>query len=1217
MTATAAGRVVLTFDIDDTGVVQGIGGISKRVKSESEKVVAYGKQLSGYGESMTKYLTLPIVGVGAAALKVGTDFGSAMNAIKGVLQPTNAQMERIRATAIQMGADTVFSATESAEAMLELGKAGFDTDTAIASVDEVLQLAAASGMSMADSASLAARALNAFDLEASSLGHVNDVLAAAVNRTSLEIQDMQIAFGYVGPVARGFGMSIETVSAALGIMRNNGVAAETTGRALREGFSRLVNPVKAVRDVMKELGIESFKTADGSMMPLADIVGLLQSRGLTAGQALKMFGYAAGPGMYALVSKGKPALVELTQELERSDGAAKAMADAMMEGLPGAAERLKGSVETAFLSVSGVIEPTAIMVMDKLGGMADVVTGVVVPAFAGLPPEVQAGAIALVGLVAAAGPALMIAGKLVQAWGLVSGALGISGFAGAAALAAKSVTVVGVAFAGWQIGRWIGELTGLTGVVQRLTEATFDLRNTAEPVESQQRTINQAIALGADKAVTFAQALQFLKDRAASLHGQWQANTKAFTDEAAALADSIAGLKARGFTAAQIAEQFGSATVSLRDRAKNLGVQLSQLPASVLEVAYAFEEQAQASGHAAMSTDDLKAANKAAKEAAEDADEAAKRQRDTLKALGLITAGDVVEAITNYNEALELAAAQGQRAFVPAAVAVMAKLKALRVDAVAAGLSVEDLDREIAELRAVIPSVPIPTLTTAIGRLGDDTGILAARFGVVTGEMLATQTQATLTAGAFAYFGQRTRTELDQTAQDALVQFERMRASGVATPEALQAAWEKVLEAERRGRKQSIPIWKAWADQVLAIGKSTLRSFTDQIVGINSRLNEEKKRAADDAREQHARVEQDARESVSRAQESAREEYDQTRDHAQETYDADLAALDETYGSKLALAEGNHQAIKNLENWYANERQRLEDEKTAKIVEADKAMNDAIAAAAQEATEKVATSHAEMDAAIEAAAHPWRDRMIEIWESLKTGVKDILSQILSDFVGNFLGGMLQGLNGWARQAGSIFSQVLGMGGSAGVGGMLSPGVLTAGGASGGAGAVGGAGAAGTIGAVSTFAAGLVAPLVIGRLVNPGAGTPLDYVSEGEARGAAEAYFGPAYEQYFDTGFDWSTVLPGAIPGLAEGGIVPASAGGMLARLAEAGRPELIAPLPPGFDLAETLESLKQGYRDRRADRGTIDNRIVIDGREIARVVTAYQVDEWRLAGVTT
>lgn len=444
-------RVLLTASTAD--YESGMKRASTIASAFAKQTKIAGAQLSAAGRTLTTGLTIPMIGVGVAAMKAGLDFGKVINTISGVLRPTADQMERVRATAIKMGADTAFSATESAQAILELGRAGFDTEAAIGSVGKVLELAAASGLNMGDAASMAARTLNAFGMSAGDLGHVNDVLAAAVNKTSLEIGDMQVAFGYVGPIARGFGMSIEEVSAALGIMRDSGIAAETTGRALREGFSRLANPVKSVEEVMAELGISSFES-NGKLMGLTEVVGLLQGKGITAAQSLKLFGDAAGPGMYALIQKGQQGLIDLTTELEKSTGASKAMSDEMKKGLPGAMQRLEGSVETARLALSEALEPAIVGVMDTVGDLADVVTNDLVPAFKALPGPVQSTALGLAGIGVVAGPALWAFGQI------ATGASALVGLFGKAGVATKAL---GTAFsiASSPIGLIVGAIGGV------------------------------------------------------------------------------------------------------------------------------------------------------------------------------------------------------------------------------------------------------------------------------------------------------------------------------------------------------------------------------------------------------------------------------------------------------------------------------------------------------------------------------------------------------------------------------------------------------------------------------------------------------------------------------------------------------------------------------------------------------------------------------------
>jgi len=449
--------------------------ISTRLPAVQASLQRAGRTMTEAGLVLSAGVTAPLVGVGIAAVRAGMDFEKAMNSITGVLRPTAAEMQTVRETAIEMGQATAFSATESATAIFELGKAGFTTTEAIEAVDDVLQLAAASGLSMGESAELAARTLNAFGLETADLAHVNDVLAKAVNSSSLEILDLQTAFKYVGPIAQGFGMSIEQTTAALALMRDAGIAAETSGRALREGLSRLANPVKSVEEVMAELGISSFKVG-GELMNLSQIVEVLRARNISAAQALKLFGDAAGPAMFALVTQGRGALDDMTRSLESSEGAAKAMADAMMKGLPGAFERTRGSIETARIALSKALEPALVSVLGWIERAADAaVTAAQV--FSQFPMPVQATAVAFTAIATLAGPVLFFLGgvssgvsSLIGLFKLLTGAqaaatatttaatTATSALGVALGFAAKAASLFGAAVAGWTIGTWIADL---------------------------------------------------------------------------------------------------------------------------------------------------------------------------------------------------------------------------------------------------------------------------------------------------------------------------------------------------------------------------------------------------------------------------------------------------------------------------------------------------------------------------------------------------------------------------------------------------------------------------------------------------------------------------------------------------------------------------------------------------------------------------------------
>lgn len=294
-------------------------------------------------------------GVAAAAIKVGSDFESQMSRVKAISGATGEEFEQLKAQAMQLGADTSFSASQAAEGMENLAAAGFTTSEIMSAMPGLLNLAAASGEDLASSSDIAASTLRGFGLAASDAAHVADVLAANANRTNSSVADTGEAMKYIAPLARAAGLSLEETAAAIGIMANAGVNGSQAGTSLRGALSRLSKPTKDMSEAMDELGI-SFYDSNGKMKSLTEQVGMLRqaTEGMTDEQKnnylVTLYGQEALSGMLALINEGEGSLGELTEAYRSCDGEAQKAAETMQDNLSGALEQLSGSAETLGLA---------------------------------------------------------------------------------------------------------------------------------------------------------------------------------------------------------------------------------------------------------------------------------------------------------------------------------------------------------------------------------------------------------------------------------------------------------------------------------------------------------------------------------------------------------------------------------------------------------------------------------------------------------------------------------------------------------------------------------------------------------------------------------------------------------------------------------------------------------------------------------------------------
>ena len=448
------------------------------------KVSNISSKIDNLGNTLTTSLTLPVLAIGTAAVTVGNDFEAQMSRVQATAGATKEELELLTNQAIDLGAETSFSATEAAAGMENLASAGFTTNEIMEAMPGLLDLAASSGAELATASEIAASAIRGFGLEASQSSHVADVFAEASARTNAQVEDMGEAMKYVAPVAKTVGLSIEETAAAIGIMSDAGIKGSQAGTTLRSGLVRIVKPIKIVKEAMEQLDVE-FYNSDGTMKSLAQIIDTLQksTAGLTdevKNQALaQIFGTEALSGMLSLVNRGSKELSDITKSFEDCDGAAEEMANVMLDNAKGALESLSGSLESAGIAIQKALAPE---IKDLAKWIQDLVDD-----FNDLSDEEKQSIINKALLVAAIGPAVKILGTLGKTLGTVT--KGVGTFSKAIAVAKTGATSANQTVN--SLAKNIGFLTTPTGLA---TTAIVAL--TAAYAANYIATVKEKAALG-------------------------------------------------------------------------------------------------------------------------------------------------------------------------------------------------------------------------------------------------------------------------------------------------------------------------------------------------------------------------------------------------------------------------------------------------------------------------------------------------------------------------------------------------------------------------------------------------------------------------------------------------------------------------------------------------------------------------------------------------
>jgi TP901 family phage tail tape measure protein len=317
-----------------------------------------------------------VAGLGVA-IKSAADFEKGLSGIQAVSGATTAEMETVRKKALQLGADTAFSASDASQAIEELVKAGISIpDVMNGAADATVALAAAGGVALPEAATIASNAMNQFGLSAEELPGIADKIAGAANASAIDVSDLGQSFQQAGAVAHLAGLSFDDTALAIAAMGNAGIKGSDAGTSLKSMLQRLQPTTKAQSTLMKNLGLitkdgaNQFFDATGKIKGMADIAQILQDslKGMSDQQKTAtlqtLFGADAIRAAAVIADNGAKGINDMATAMGKMKAAD--VAATRMNNLSGQIEQMKGSAETFAIQTGSILIPVLTNVVKKL-----------------------------------------------------------------------------------------------------------------------------------------------------------------------------------------------------------------------------------------------------------------------------------------------------------------------------------------------------------------------------------------------------------------------------------------------------------------------------------------------------------------------------------------------------------------------------------------------------------------------------------------------------------------------------------------------------------------------------------------------------------------------------------------------------------------------------------------------------------------------------------
>ncbi|MDL2293213.1 phage tail tape measure protein [Ruminococcaceae bacterium OttesenSCG-928-D13] len=353
----ADGEVKYKVVIDDDGVD---GQLEKANSKIGGVAGGIGKVFAG----MAAAVGTAAVAAGAASLKVGMDFETAMSQVAATAGWTTDELntmgseaqvsfQRLEDAAKAAGASTKFTAGEAAEALNYMALAGWDVEQQITGLPAVLDLAAAGNMDLAYASDLVTDSMAVLGIEVDQLGNYTSELTRTSQRSNTSIAQLGEAVLVAGGQAKLAGMDTVELNTALGILADNGIKGSEGGTALRNVLKNLYNPTTDAADAMDELGLQT-ANADGSLRDAQDVLQDLGGAldGLTEADRMsamgRIFDTRTIAGANALLKDSGDRWNELSEEIRQAGIEGTATADAaatQLDNLDGDLTILKSQLE--------------------------------------------------------------------------------------------------------------------------------------------------------------------------------------------------------------------------------------------------------------------------------------------------------------------------------------------------------------------------------------------------------------------------------------------------------------------------------------------------------------------------------------------------------------------------------------------------------------------------------------------------------------------------------------------------------------------------------------------------------------------------------------------------------------------------------------------------------------------------------------------------------
>lgn len=311
-------------------------------------------------------------------IDVGSSFEAAMSEVEAISGASTSEIQRMAAAAKELGSSTKFSASEVAAGFKYMSLAGWSTEQSLAAIGGVLDLSAASGMDLAKTTDMLTDYLSAFGKEAKDAGKMADEMAYAQSHSNTSVEQLGAAYQNSAANLHAAGQEMETTTALLEAMANQGDKGSRAGTGLAAVMADITKSMENGKIQIGDTAV-SVMDASGNFRNLIDILGDVESavNGMgTAERTAALSGTFQRKSIVAVnevLTEGVSKIKGYEKELYNASGTAEKMAATMQNNLKGATTKFNSALEglgiAVYEKISGPLTAIVNLGSDIISGL--------------------------------------------------------------------------------------------------------------------------------------------------------------------------------------------------------------------------------------------------------------------------------------------------------------------------------------------------------------------------------------------------------------------------------------------------------------------------------------------------------------------------------------------------------------------------------------------------------------------------------------------------------------------------------------------------------------------------------------------------------------------------------------------------------------------------------------------------------------------------------